>query len=133
MPSLPTLLRISAPIFCFVGLLHLAFGLQADVWLGAVIPDAVRTDPALDSQNRFYGVSFVLYGVLLWLSAGDLVRHAPVLRCLIAVFFAAGCARLVSCAVTGVPPAPVIVLAVSELVLPPVVWVWLGRIRAVRA
>ena len=55
-------LRVVAPIFILVGALHLFLGLRADVLLGARLPPEVIADPALDSQNRFYGTSFALYG-----------------------------------------------------------------------
>ena len=65
-------------VFIAVGTLHLTLGLNADVMLGATLPPAVIADPVLDSQNRFYGVSFALYGILLWLFARDMQRYAPV-------------------------------------------------------
>lgn len=123
-------LRIVAPIFIVVGALHLLLGLRADLLLGARLPPEVISDPALDSQNRFYGTSFALYGVLLRLCASNVVKYATVLRCILGVFFAAGVARLVSIGLHGVPPAPILVLLVTELVAPPFVWYWLSRVTA---
>ena len=62
-------LKLLAPIFLFVGGLHLILGLGADAMLGAQVPPDAMRDPALNSQNRFYGIAFTLYGVLLFLCA----------------------------------------------------------------
>jgi len=126
--SLAAFLRLVAPIFAVVGLVHLALGVRADVLLGARLPEQALKDAALDSQNRFYGVAFSLYGVLLYLCATDLGRYAAVLRCVLWVFFAAGLARLVSISTHGVPPPLVLVLLVSELAAPPLVYLWLSKV-----
>jgi hypothetical protein len=122
-------LKLVSPVFFLVGALHLALGVQADVLLGARLAADVVADPALDSQNRFYGVAFTLYGVLLWLGATDLKRYAPVLRCVIWVFFAAGMARFVAMAQHGVPPPLVIALWVGEVLPPPLLIWWLSQVE----
>ena len=124
---LATLLKLMAPLFCLVGVLHLVFGVGADVMLGAQLPPDAVSDPVLDSQNRFYGVAFSLYGVLLYLCATDLARSSPVLKALLWVFFAAGLARLVSIAVVGLPSLLVLLLTATELLLPPSLLWWLSR------
>jgi Domain of unknown function (DUF4345) len=121
-------LRATAPIFLLVCALHLVLGLGADVVLGAKIPIEVIADPALDSQNRFYGISFALYGVLLWLCASDVAKYASVLRRILWVLFAAGAARLVSVVLHGLPPPLVVVLLFGELAMPPVILWWLSRV-----
>ena len=124
------LLKLAAPIFVLVGTLHLVLGLGADVLLGAKLSQEAMSDPVLDSQNRFYGVSFTLYGVLLFLCASDLPKYKSVLRCVLWVFFAGGLARLVSLFAVGAPSVQVIVLAATELLLPPILLVWLSRLEA---
>jgi len=121
-------LRFFALVIFLVGALHLVLGVGADVLLGAKVPAAAISDPALDSQDRFYGVSFTLSGVLLLLCASDIPRYATVLRCVLWVFFAAGIARLVSIAIYEFPPAPVVALLVVELVVPPALVWWLSRV-----
>ena len=128
MRNLSLFLKVVAPVFLIVGALHLALGLNADALLGAKVPTEALSDPALDSQNRFYGVAFTLYGVLLFVSATDLPKYGTVLRCVLWVFFAAGVARLVSIATHGVPPAPVVLLMGSELLAPPLLLFWLSRV-----
>ncbi|MGL5850328.1 MAG: DUF4345 domain-containing protein [Phycicoccus sp.] len=125
--ALAVVLRLLAVVVFLVGGLHLALGVEADVLLGADLPAAAVSDPVLDSQNRFYGVMFTLSGVLLLLCASDIARHAVVLRCVLAVFFAGGVARLVSIAVHGSPPPQVLALLVVELVVPPALTWWSSR------
>jgi hypothetical protein len=127
MRALSLLLKTVAPIFLVVGALHLVLGVGADVMLGARVPPDVVADPALSSQNRFYGVAFSLYGVLLFVCAADLGKYATVLRCVLWAMFAAGAARLVAIAAHGLPPVPILVLMGLELLPPPVLHVWLGR------
>jgi len=121
-------LKLFAPAFMLVGALHLTLGVGADVLLGAKLPAEAISDAALDSQNRFYGVSFSIYGVLLLLCSTNIPKYATVLRCLLWVFFAAGVARFVSIALYGIPPPLVVALLVSELAIPPVLLWWLSRV-----
>jgi Domain of unknown function (DUF4345) len=121
-------LRLVAPIFVMVGALHLVLGVGADVLLGARLPLEALSDPTLDSQNRFYGVAFTLYGVLLFHCASDLRKYATVLRCVLWVFFAAGLARLVSIATHGMPSPLVLGLLASELAAPPLLQLWLSKV-----
>lgn len=129
MRTLAITLRWIAPIFFIVGALHLTLGLGAEVLLGANVPREALADPGLDSQNRFYGVAFTLYGVLLFLCSTDMNRYATVLRCVLWVFFAGGVARLVSIALHGVPPPLMVVLLISEVLLPPLIVYWLSRVE----
>jgi hypothetical protein len=105
----------------------LALGAGADVLLGAKLPLEALSDATLNSQNRFYGIAFTLYGLLFYLCATDLRKYATVLRCVFWVFFAAGLARLVSIATHGVPAPLVLALLASELVMPPLLLLWLTK------
>jgi Domain of unknown function (DUF4345) len=118
-------LRIMA-VGCLVpGLIHVLLGVAGDGIIGGPVPAII--DPTLDSQNRFYGASFLLYAALLWLCANDVRRHAGILRLLLAVFFMAGMARGLAFLAHGAPSWQVTALWASELVLPPLLWVWLAR------
>jgi hypothetical protein len=127
MRSLVLVLKLLAPVFFIVGALHLVLGLGADALLGAKVSAEAMTDPALDSQNRFYAVAFTLYGVLLFLCSTDIPRYATVLRCALWVFFAAGLARFVSIALHGSPPPLIWLLLVGEVLPPPLLAWWLSR------
>lgn len=119
-----TCLRLLAPVAVFVGCLHLVLGLGADALLGAHLPPGVMADPVLDSQNRFYGVSFMIYGALLWVCASDVRRYAPVFRLVAAFLFLGGVARVVAMALHGAPSVQVLGLLAIELVAPPLLLVW---------
>ena len=127
MQAFAVFLRCVAPLFLAVSALHLALGLGAETLLGARVSDVSRLDPGLDSQNRFYGVSFALYGVLLFVCASDVPKYATILRCVLWTFLAAGIARFVSIATHGVPPPLVIGLLASELLTPPLLLWWLAK------
>ena len=127
MSNIATFLKIVACVPVLVGLLHLVLGLQADVLLGARLPAAVMTDPALDSQNRFYGVAFMLYGVVLFVGGSDLKRYLPMVRSALWIFFAAGMARLVSILLYGWPPPLVMTLLLVEVMGTPLLLMWLAR------
>lgn len=129
MNAYTTTLKIFAPVFLLVGLLHLALGAGADVLLGAALSEQTLRDPVLDSQNRFYGISFTLYGVLFFLCATDLEKYQTVLRCVLWVFFAAGLARILSIYTHGMPSIFILVLLSSELLIPPLLLMWLSKIK----
>ena len=114
--------------FIAAGSLHVVFGLGADQMLGADVSTQSRADAGLDSQNRFYGAAFTLYGVLLIVIAKDIQRFASILRCVLWVFWLAGAARFISVALYGWPPIPIGALLVVELVLPPTLLLWFTRI-----
>ena len=117
-------LRIIAPGFVLARLTHVFLGLGADTLLGAHISPDTLADPSLDSQNRFYGISYTLYGALFWIAAGDLARYRTLLRILILWFFFGGLMRIVSVVLKDWPSNMIGALALSELVLPPILW-WL--------
>lgn len=127
------ILQLSALVFFAVAAVHLVLGLGADALLGAALSPETLAEPSLDSQNRFYGMAFAIYGVVLWLCAGDLARHRPMLVAALTVFFLAGCARLVAWGVHGAPAPMVIVLLATELVLPPILYAWMRKALAAEA
>lgn len=109
----------------FAGTWHSALGVAGD-WLIGITPPAV-IDPSLDSQNRFYGASFLLYGILLIVCLRDIARYGTILRILLAVFFLAGLVRAISVPFYGWPSMQIAVLWAAEIILPPVAWFWLGH------
>jgi len=123
-------LKVLAPVFLVVAALHLILGLGADALLGAQVPAAALGEPSLDSQNRFYGVAFAVYGAILYLSARDVPRYEPALKAALYVFFAGGLTRVLSWAIHGRPATLVIVLASTELLAPPLLLLWLAKVRA---
>jgi Domain of unknown function (DUF4345) len=122
---LGVILRIAALACVGAGLTHALLGVSGD-WIIGVEP-ANPINSSLDSQNRFYGAAFLLYGLLLWIGAGDVKRFAPILKAVFGIMFLAGCARGLAVLAHGWPSTQIIVLWASELVLPPIMWIWLDR------
>jgi hypothetical protein len=123
---LVTTLRILAVACGAAALTHTLLGVGGDWVVGAPVGDPI--DATLDSQNRFYGAAFGLYGVLLWMSASDVRRFAPVLRAVLIMMFAGACARGLAVLAHGWPSVQVMGLWATEVFGPPVVWVWLNRV-----
>lgn len=122
---LPNILRLLA-IGCLVPvILHITLGVAGDWLIGVGVPEVI--DASLDSQNRFYGASFAIYGVLLWYCARDIGAHSRLLRIVLALFFFGGCARGLSAIQYGLPSPPIIALWSLELILPPLLMLWLAR------
>jgi len=130
MINLQLILKLTAPVILLVGCLHLVLGVNAEVMLGANLSLATVSDPVLDSQNRFYGVAFTLYGFLLYVCATDLTKYQSILRLALWVFFAAGCTRFVSLVIHGLPSDYVLILMALELLMPPLGLVWLSKTLA---
>ena len=104
--------------FCIAGLLHVVFGLGADQMLGANVSAQSLTDAGLDSQNRFYGAAFTLYGVLLITISNNIEKYSTILRCVMGVFLFAGAVRFISVILYGWPPLMMGVLFALELLVP---------------
>jgi hypothetical protein len=111
--------------FIAVSALHLFLGTGADALLGSPITPEMSRNPSIDSQNRFYGITFALLGVVLLISTTDLHRYEPMIAATLAVLFMAGIARVVSWALRGAPSAAIIGILCADLVLPPVLYAWL--------
>jgi hypothetical protein len=121
-------LRIVAVAIFGIAALHILFGPTADTWLGAVLSVESLTDPVLDSQNRFYGAAFALYGAVLWLTATDPHRYQTIFMVSQGIFFASGLTRLLAVANTGWPTSTVLFLFALELVAPPTLVLFYRRV-----
>lgn len=102
-------------------------GVGADALLGATLPPAALDDPTLNSQNRFYGTSYWIYGMLIWLYTRDTARYAVIFHLLLAMTFVGGLTRIVSVAINGWPSPPILLLSAVELILPPLLLLWQRR------
>ncbi len=127
--AFPAALKLMAVMCLIPALLHGFLGVDGDMLIG--VPDQSQLpDPTLDSQNRFYGVAFGLYAVLLWISASDIRQYSSILRVLFAMIFLAGCSRFLAFFAYGWPSPEVTFLWAIEILLPPILWFWLGRYLA---
>ena len=121
-------LRILAAAFIAVAGLHLVLGLGADAMLGVRVPPEIAADPSFDSQNRFYGITFGLLGVVLLIAATDLKRYGPMVLAVFGVLFMAGIARAVAWLLHGAPAPMLVVILVADLGLPPILYLWFKRL-----
>ena len=127
MKALALALRILSLAFIAVSVLHFCVGMQADAMLGATVSSLTAAEPSLDSQNRFYGVTFSLLGVVLLISSTDLRRYKAMVVATLGVLFAAGIARALAWAIHGAPSPMIVGIACVDLLLPPLLYSWLKR------
>ena len=121
-------LRLLAVGVFGVSLVHIVFGVGSEPFLGSAVSAASQLDPNLDSQNRFYGAAFSLFGIVFWIASSDLERYRRLLELALLVFFLAGATRLISIVIIGWPTPVVIALTVIELLGPPAMFLWLRRL-----
>jgi hypothetical protein len=118
-------LRLLA-VSCLVpAILHGTLGVAGDGLIGAPVLPLV--DATLDSQNRFYGVAFGICGAILLYCASDIPRFEGILRIIFAGIFFAGCARFLAYFSHGLPSAVVQFIWATEIIIPPLIWLWLNR------
>jgi hypothetical protein len=120
-------IRILAIAFIAVAGLHLLFGMYADAMLGAPVTAAMASEPSFDSQNRFYGITFSLLGVVLLIAANDVRRYELMIVAALGVLFSAGIARVVAWLLHGAPSPIIIGITCADLLLPPALYFWLKR------
>jgi hypothetical protein len=119
-----TLLKIGGVVLVVIGGLHAVLGVRADRMLDPSVPDVAVAHPSLDSQNRFYGTAFALFGIVLWICSTDIDRYGPVFTALLVVFWFGGVMRLVSVWLQGRPSVIIRVLTGLELAIPPLLLWW---------
>ena len=112
-----------------IALGHIILGPYSEVLLGSNISEVSMLDPTVDSQNRFYGTVFSLFGVLLILCSRNVLANKTILYSVFWVFFAGGVARLISISVVGYPPLLVNILTGIELILPLVFIIYLRTLE----
>lgn len=127
--ALILILRVLAVSILVAGGTHLLLGVNAETLLGAKLPIDALTEPSLDSQNRFYGTSYCLYGILIWTCTRDMPRYRVVFQLLLAMTFVAGLTRIFSIIVNGWPAPAILALSAIELILPPLLFIWEQRSR----
>jgi Domain of unknown function (DUF4345) len=122
-------LKCLAAVFLLVAGLHFALGVGAEVLLGAKLSAEAVAEPTLNSQDRFYGVAFSLNAVILYFSSQNLKRYEPLLKAVCVVCFVGGLSRILSWVLHGSPAPMVVFLGATELVGPPLLLYWLGRVK----
>ena len=69
-----TLLKVLGVVIVGIGAMKVTLGAKADALLDPSIPAAAVQHPSVDSQVRFYGGAFGIYGALLWICSNDMSR-----------------------------------------------------------
>lgn len=133
MQAFQTTLRVIAVSILGISMIHVVFGVSSEVFLGSGISAESQLDANLDSQNRFYGAAFSLFGAVFWFASQDLQRYVLLLKATLLIFFIAGAVRILSIALIGWPTIEVLVLTAIELIGPPLVYIWLQRLIAERS
>lgn len=123
-------LRVLAGAFLGTASLHLVLGQRADELLGSPVTADMKNDPSFDSQNRFYGVTFGMLGVVLLIGSTSVSRYRPMISATLGVLFVAGLGRILAWGLHGKPARPIVVIVLADLVLPPVFWLWMRRLPA---
>ena len=83
-----------------------------------------------DNHARFFGGMFLALGLFLMLAATNVARYRSALLLAFALIFAGGLARLTQLQFDITFGPAIVVSAAAELVLMPVLFVWLLRRRA---
>jgi hypothetical protein len=120
-------IRTLAVAFIAVSGLHLFMGLYADAAVGSPITAEMASQPSFDSQNRFYGVTFSMLGFALLIGSTDLLRYRPIILAALGVLFAAGIARAISWGLMGTPSTIIVGITAADLLLPPILYVWMKK------
>lgn len=109
--------------------MSILFGTDSPIYGGAEIPGL----PALDSNLRFAGgIGLGLALALVWITPG-IERHTTVFRLVWICVLLGGIGRLISTAVVGSPPLPMIVFAAIEVPGVPALIYWQSVVAKERA
>jgi Domain of unknown function (DUF4345) len=116
--------------FTVLGIVALVAGVYgAATGVGGMLGEA-RASASVDSELRFFAVSWAAYGALsLWV-APRVAEHPTLVRALAVVLFVAGLARVVSWADVGRPHGVYVAFMAIELLAPPAVWLGQRRLAA---
>jgi hypothetical protein len=110
------------------GLMEVWMGLGSLKAIGVQLPAEVWVQPSVDNNWRFLGTIWASYAVLLLYAVSDPLRHVTLLRILLSVLFLSGVARAASVLLTGLPVPPFIFAMGFELLVMPLMYLWLGRV-----
>ena len=117
---------ILAILTVFLGGASLFLGVESPVY-----PDDLMKVPSLDSNLRFLGGLGVGLGLtLLWLTP-SIERRTVLFRAIWLCALAGGIGRLISAAVVGLPPTPMIVFTAIEVPAVPLLIYWQYRVATV--
>ena len=112
-----------------LGVVAASVGAATLVWGGALVLNAGRVSPSMDSELRFHAAWYLAAGwALLWAARKIRERGFVVVWVAAAVLLAA-CSRVVSLVTVGTPHRLYVILMVIEFMLPGVLVGWLRAAR----
>jgi hypothetical protein len=120
-------LQIATITLAFVPLLTGAIGLTG-VDDPIYIAEGITRNAILDSNLRFFGGMWFALGLAVMGIARKIERHTIAYRVIWGMIFVGGLGRILSMVALGMPPRPLIVLTVLEIVAAPIFIVWQGRV-----
>ncbi|MFH8371692.1 DUF4345 domain-containing protein [Streptomyces sp. NPDC018031] len=115
-----------------LGLIVVGTGVPDVVAGPGAVPGSHDVGATLDSNYRFFAGVWCALGLALLAAARQPEEHAPVLRAVFGAVFAGGLTRGVSCVAVGTPHALYASFIAVELLLPPLLMLWYGRLPAAR-
>ena len=116
--SLIAFIAVFGLVCCAIAMTHIILGPSS-------IPGSIPVNATMDSEDRFYATLFLGFGAALLWCARNLTARANIFRALMAVFFIGGVARIASAIAVGPPGSLFMFLGALELILPPLLLVWL--------
>jgi hypothetical protein len=122
--------RVMAFIPLLTGLLELFMGLGSLKTIGVQLPNELMTQASVDNNWRFLGTVWAGYAALIIYAVNDPLRHATLLRILLAILFLSGIARATSVLLMGWPVPAFIGAMAFELFVMPLMMLWLYRVES---
>jgi hypothetical protein len=117
-------------VLVVVGLFIAGTGLLEAVVGPALLPGDQQATASVDSNYRFFAVSWMALGVALLMAVNKIEESTNVIRGVSAVVFAGGIVRIISLVVDGEPHMMIYALLAVELVAPPLLVLWHNRITS---
>ena len=107
-----------------VGLVMVIAGVAGVVLGVRTVPRPGEVIATVDSEMRFFSVWYAAAGVVLLRCVGRVESEGGYVRMVAAAFFLAGCARVLSIVLVGIPHPTQLVLMGIEFLLPLVILPW---------
>lgn len=111
------------------GLLEVFMGLGSLKSIGVQLPNELMTHASVDNNWRFLGTVWAGYAALIFYAVNDPLQHATLLRILVTILFLSGIARATSALLMGWPVPAFIAAMAFELLVMPLMLLWLSRVE----
>lgn len=115
-------------ITILLGLVPIFLGVTGVIFGAAEHSGGNDVAAALDNQYRYLAAVYIAVGLMILWSAGDIKGRALLLRFAMLGWFLGGLARIMSWMTVGEPASWQVNALYVELILPPLVIWWQGRV-----